>query len=194
MIKQWLINILEEQPFSVTPGQKVNKALFYSLLEENFAKITNVGDNSEKNKVAAAEDIISLCRAAIVGFVAQGDLRSVHDVLDYFSPCATEIIKTAKARPRGAPKDIKDTQKHNVSYLPEDELQLEPYNILYLPRSQVEKVKQMLGLITEKEPRKEYLLTELLAFAAQRGFKSDIGLDLQYPEIVKDKALWDKGK
>lgn len=192
MIKQQLINLLKEQPFHLYPGQKVNKGLFYSLFEENLAKITHIGDKSEKNKITAAQNTILLCRAAVAGFVAQGDLKSVHDVLDYFSPCSTEIIEAAKARPLGIPKDIKDTQKYNVSYLPEDELQLETYNILYLPRSQVEKVEQMLRIITRKEPRKEFLFAELLNIAAQHGFKSDLGLDLQHPEIAKDEALWNK--
>lgn len=191
-MKQKLINLLKEQPFYLDPDQKVDKELFYSLFEENLAKIIHVDDLSEKKKITAARNIISLCRAAIAGFIIQGDLRSVQDVLDYFSACSIEIIEAAKARLLGIPEDIKDTQKYDISYLPKDQLQLETYNILYLPRSQVEKVEQMLRLITRKEPRKEFLFPELLKIAAQHGFKSNLALDLQHPEIAKDEALWNK--
>jgi 5-methyltetrahydrofolate--homocysteine methyltransferase len=110
---------LINNPLELEAVKRVNKAAFYSQFNENLVKILNADESQYETKIGAAKDNISLCRAAIGGFVAKGELENVHEIIDYYEPWSNLMVKTAQSAALGKQQETKNIQSCNIIYLPE---------------------------------------------------------------------------
>ena len=108
---------LINQPLDLEEGQIVDFNVFETTYE---SYIEGLYESCTKKGIVgfSAKNVFNLCRAAVGGFAAKGDLNSISKVLDLFRPDATKLIKIVRieALDRGI-----SCRSCNILYLPDED-------------------------------------------------------------------------
>lgn len=106
-------------PLPIPEGKRVDKEEFYRLFQSTLALVSWGKDGASREAAEAANDIITICRAAIVGFAAKKDFDSVNEVISCFGMCSTLVIDVASSGEQTSGRTGQEQAIYDITYLPD---------------------------------------------------------------------------